>query len=99
MSSLLRLCCCAVAGLTQTALSQVILLWGLGSSCSQPLFEKDPSQIVGSGRNRISRPCTGFDSAAGGRLSAPVIRARAPLRTPPPPTPLLPNHSPRSPFV
>ena len=43
--------CCAVAGLIQTALSQVILVFGFGHSCSQALFEKAPSQIVGSGRN------------------------------------------------
>ena len=60
MSSVLRLDCWAVLGLIHTALSQVILLAGLGSSCSQPLLENDPSQMVGSGRNMISIPCACF---------------------------------------
>jgi hypothetical protein len=33
----------AVAGEISTALSQVIFVSGLGSSCSQPLFAKRPS--------------------------------------------------------
>src|SRR5205814_2622255 len=37
-------------------LSQVTFDSGLGISCSQPLFAKRPSRIIGSGRNRISRP-------------------------------------------
>src|SRR5437867_2226447 len=44
----------AVAGLTIAALSHVSLLSGLGNSWSQPLFEKRPSCIVGSGLNTIS---------------------------------------------
>src|SRR5258706_14988319 len=35
----------AVAGLTSAALSQVVLIVGLASYCSQPLFAKQPSQI------------------------------------------------------
>src|SRR4030095_3377824 len=44
----------AVAGLIRAALSQVSLVRGLGSSCSQPLLANRPSQIVGSGRRRRS---------------------------------------------
>ena len=46
----------AGAGLTSAALSQVSLVSGLGSSWSQPLLAKRPSQIVGSGRKTSSRP-------------------------------------------
>ena len=40
----------AVAGATSAALSQVSLVSGRGSSCSQPLFAKRPSTTSGSGR-------------------------------------------------
>ena len=46
----------AVFGLTSAALSQVSLVSGFGSSCSQPLLAKRPSQTVGSGRNATSSP-------------------------------------------
>ena len=49
-------CCSARRGLTHAVGSHVIFVSGLGSSCSQPLFAKRPSQIVGSGRKMISRP-------------------------------------------
>ena len=44
----------AVAGLMRAALSQVSLVIGLGSSCSQPLLANRPSKSVGSGRKTIS---------------------------------------------
>src|ERR1700730_18375030 len=47
----------AVAGLSATALSQVIVVSGLGNSCSQALFAHRPSPIVGSGRKTISIAC------------------------------------------
>ncbi len=46
--------CSAIAGLISSALSQVSLVTESGSSCSQPLLAKRPSQIVGSGRKVIS---------------------------------------------
>ena len=46
----------AVAGLTSTALSQVSLVIGFGSSCSQPLLANRPSRTAGSLRKAISRP-------------------------------------------
>src|SRR6202044_3013754 len=79
----LRLLCCAVAGLIQTALSQVILLWGLGSSCSQPLLANDPSQMVGSGRNMISRPWAVSTGEAGGVFAVTLIAASAVFGTTP----------------
>ena len=39
----------AVFGLMYATLSQVTFDSGFGSSCSHPLFEKRPSQTVGSG--------------------------------------------------
>src|SRR6476660_2165120 len=48
--------CCAVRALIHAAGSQVIFVNGFGSSCSQPLLAKRPSQTVGSGRKIISRP-------------------------------------------
>src|SRR6185436_2057607 len=50
--------CCASAsfGLIHAVGSHVIFVIGLGSSCSQPLFAKRPSPMVGSGRKMISRP-------------------------------------------
>ena len=48
--------CLARAGLMSATLSQVNRVRGLGSSCSQPLLAKRPSQIVGSGRKTNSRP-------------------------------------------
>ena len=52
----------AVAGLAITALSQVSLVIGFGSSCSQPLLANRPSRIDGSGRNDNLEP-----APAGGR--------------------------------
>src|SRR5437879_4382886 len=49
-SSDLMLRRCAIAGPIWTALSQVSLFIGLGSSCSQPLLENCPSWMVGSRR-------------------------------------------------
>src|ERR1700712_3361334 len=46
----------AVAGLAMTALSQVSLVIGFGSSCSQPLFENRPSRTEGSLRKETSKP-------------------------------------------
>src|SRR5262249_36389651 len=45
----------AVAGLTNTALSHVSRVSGLGNSWSQPLLEKRPSSTRGSVLNEISR--------------------------------------------
>jgi hypothetical protein len=42
--------------LIHAAGSQVILVYGFGSSWSQPLLAKRPSQIVGSGLKMIYRP-------------------------------------------
>src|SRR5690349_4774615 len=56
MSPSRRPCDSASRGLTHAVGSHVILVSGLGSSCSQPLFANRPSQIVGSGRKMISRP-------------------------------------------
>src|SRR6476661_7727762 len=50
---------CAVTGLTNTALSHVSLVIGLGNSWSQPLLEKRPSRTHGSFLNVISRPPRG----------------------------------------
>src|SRR5580693_9149683 len=83
LSSVLRPSFCAVAGLTQAALSHVILFCGLGSSCSQPLFDHDPSQRAGSGRIMISRPCDGFDSPADGALAVTLMAASAVFGTTP----------------
>src|SRR5713226_7321847 len=69
MSSELSPFFCAVEGLIQTALSQVILFCGFEHSWSQPLFEKAPSQMVGSGRKTISRSCAGLGWVAGGALA------------------------------
>ncbi len=49
----------AVFGLTSATLSQVILLSGFGSSCSQPRLAKRPSKTAGSVRNAISSPSDG----------------------------------------
>ena len=46
----------ASCGLIHAAVSQVSFVSGFGSSCSQPLLAKRPSQIVGSGRKMISSP-------------------------------------------
>ena len=69
-----RFFCCAVVGLIQMALSQVILFWGLGSSCSQPLLANDPSQMVGSGRKMISIPCADLGWRRRGHLRRDVHR-------------------------
>src|ERR1700686_803620 len=56
----------AVAGLSVTALSQVILLSGLGNSCSHALLDQRPSPMVGSGRNTPSVVCrSGSGEGAG----------------------------------
>src|SRR5256885_15276458 len=59
---------CAILGPTCTALSQVSLDIGLGSSCSQPLLENCPSQMVGSRRILNSMPL-----ASAGLLSEGAI--------------------------
>src|SRR6476619_3118326 len=65
MSPSRSLCWLASAGCIQAELSQVILVSGLGSSCSQPLFAKRPSQTFGSGRKMISRPGAGAAEPGG----------------------------------
>jgi len=56
----------AVAGDMAATLSQVTVVTGLGSSCSQPLFAKRPSWMVGSGRKVISRVSARiFETGAG----------------------------------
>src|SRR5260370_14369386 len=82
-SSVFSLRCVASEGLIHTALSQVILFWGLGNSCSQPLLANDPSQIAGSGRNRISSPCACAAAAAGGALAVTLTAERPVLGTTP----------------
>src|ERR1043166_6879006 len=65
----------ASAGLTAITLSQVILVSGFGSSCSQATFAKRPSQMVGSGRKIISASfafaviATGGEGTLGDTLS------------------------------
>src|SRR3954470_21127334 len=49
-------CASASFGLIHALGSHVILVSGLGSSCSQPLLAKRPSHTVGSGRKMISSP-------------------------------------------
>src|SRR5688500_5041724 len=49
-------CDSASRGLTHAVGSHVILVSGFGSSCSQPLLAKRPSQMVGSGLKIISSP-------------------------------------------
>ena len=62
----LRLRSLASCGLIHADGSHVILVSGLGSSWSQPLLAKRPSQIVGSGRKMISSPpCAAADGGAG----------------------------------
>src|SRR5436189_5841453 len=56
MSPSASLCSSARCLLTHAVGSQVSLVSGFGSSCSQPLLAKRPSQIVGSGRKMISKP-------------------------------------------
>src|SRR5688500_6304681 len=58
-------CDSASRGLIQAVGSHVILVSGFGSSCSQPLFAKRPSQMVGSGRKMISSPDPGWLPATG----------------------------------
>ena len=57
-----------MAGLAITALSQVSLVIGLGSSCSQPLLLNRPSRIDGSSRKAISKPLPAESVRDGGRL-------------------------------
>src|SRR5437016_14675329 len=59
MSPVTRLRRSANAGLISAALSHVSLLIGLGHSCNQPLLANPPSQILGSGRQLISRSMLG----------------------------------------
>src|SRR5206468_5971201 len=54
----------AVTGDIAATLSQVTVVTGFGSSCSQPLLAKRPSWIVESGRNVISRPDVGGAGAS-----------------------------------
>ncbi len=63
-----------MAGLSWTVLSQVSLVNGLGSSCSQPRFAKLPSWTVGSARRTSSRP----DAAGPG---APMAANTSPAAT------------------
>src|ERR1700683_119345 len=83
MSSVLRLSRCAVVGLTHAALSQVILFCGLGSSWSQPLLAHDPSQMAGSGRIIISRPCAGVDWPLAAALAETLMAGSAVFGTTP----------------
>src|SRR5580692_5382981 len=83
MSPTFRFFCCEVLGLIQMALSQVILFAGLGSSCNQPLLANDPSQMVGSGRKLISRPCAVFGVDAGGIFAVTFTAADAVFGTTP----------------
>src|SRR5687767_8686701 len=53
-------------GLTHAVVSQVNFVNGFGSSCSQPLFARLPSQIVGSGRKMISSPPSEGGGGGGG---------------------------------
>src|SRR5579872_928707 len=83
MSPILRFFCCDVFGLIQMALSQVILFAGLGISCSQPLLENDPSQMVESGRNTISIPCGVLGWGAGGIFAVTFAAGNAVFGTMP----------------
>src|SRR5687768_10920456 len=56
----------ARCGLTHAVVSQVNFVNGFGSSCSQPLFARLPSQIVGSGRKMISSPPSEGGDCGGG---------------------------------
>src|SRR5258708_1194895 len=58
-------CCRAVSGPIHTVLSQVSVVIGFGTSCSQALLANVPSQTVRSGRMLISIPCPAFGAAAG----------------------------------
>ena len=71
-----------MTGLTIAALSQVSLVSGFGSSCSQPLLAKLPSHTVGSGRKDEFHP----RAAAGGSAAA--------AQAGPCPPPLLPTPAP-----
>ena len=51
-------------GLINTALSQVNLVMGSGSSCNQPLLAKRPSQRVGDAVNRKVHPSPAPESGA-----------------------------------
>src|SRR5579884_2818291 len=77
MSPWLIWCCWAVVGLIHTALSQVIVVMGLGISWSQALLAQVPSQMVGSGRKLTSRPCalTALPVGAFGAGAAAVAAA------------------------
>src|SRR4051794_3651921 len=69
----------AVAGASSAALSHVSLVSGFGSSWSQALLAKRPSQMLGSGRNTTSRPwpvAAGAD-AEKSALTATVLDANA----------------------
>src|ERR1051326_5830941 len=67
MSPLENLRAAAVTGPIAITLSQVILLSGFGSSCSQAMLANRPSQTVGSGWNTTSSsPSAGGFAASGG---------------------------------
>src|SRR6187455_243141 len=69
----------ASLGLIHAAVSQVSFVIGFGASCSQPLFEKRPSQTLGSGRNTISSPgvAAGAGRGAGAAGGATATGAAA----------------------
>src|SRR5262245_32377663 len=73
MSPSLSLCSSASRGLTHAVGSHVIFVSGFGSSWSQPLLAKRPSQIVGSGLKISSRPpLAGLAAAEAGGGSCEV---------------------------
>src|SRR5207302_10243072 len=70
-------CCCAIPGFIQTALSQVIVVIGLGISWSQALLVQAPSQMVGSGRKFTSMPWAVTCAGAGGFAAGAAVGAAA----------------------
>ena len=71
-------------GLIKTALSQVSLVMGSGSSCNQPLLAKRPSQRVGDAVNRKVQPSPVVGSGA---TEPPVIDGETALVADPSTTP------------
>ena len=76
-SSLWTPSCSAVRGESSSALSQVSLVIGLGSSWSQPLLAKRPSRSVGSGRRASSKPFAGTLVASSRAAATPTSAASA----------------------